>query len=176
MRMRSGDPDAYADLVRNHARAAYQTAVVFGAGADAEDVVQIAFVKAYDGLPRFRDGAPFRPWLLRVVVNEAKNLARSNGRARRAWRRHALLEIDVPPSDPDSAAHSAERREALVQAIRELPPTYQQVIACRYLLDLDEQETAEVLGWPRGTVKSRLSRGLRRLRSILDDWEGDHDG
>jgi RNA polymerase sigma factor (sigma-70 family) len=174
-RVRSGDPDSYAQLVRIHARAAYRTAVVFGAGVDAEDVVQIAFVKAYEGLPRFRDGAPFRPWLLRIVVNEAKNLARSNGRAKRAWHRHVQLEIDVPPSDPDRVALSADRRRALVHAIRELPPTYQQVVACRYFLDLDEQETAKVLGWPRGTVKSRLFRALLRLREILDDGLGDHD-
>ena len=160
--------------MRRYQDVALRTAYLVCPEADADDAVQEAFLKAYAALPRFREGAPFRPWLLRIVVNEAKNLARSNGRAKRAWHRHVLLEIEMPPSDPDSVALSAERRGALVQAVRELPPAYQQVVACRYFLDLDEQETAKVLGWPRGTVKSRLSRALRRLREILDG-QGNHD-
>ena len=90
-RVREGDRDAYAELVHRHAPVALRTATLLGAGADAEDVVQEAFVKAYGALGRFRDGAAFRPWLLRIVANETENLHRSAGRRaareRSAWER-----------------------------------------------------------------------------------------
>lgn len=171
-RVLSGDLDRYADLVRTHTAAAYRTAVLFGAGADAEDVVQNAFVKAYQALPGFRDGAAFRPWLLRIVANEAKNGARANGRGRRATIRYAELGMQdfLAPErqEPEASALGAERRRDLVAAVRRLPAAQQLVIACRYFLDLDEKETARVLRWPRGTVKSRSSRALQRLRDDLD--------
>lgn len=174
MRARAGDQDAYALLVRAHAADAYRAAAFLGAGAEAEDVVQVAFVKAYEALPRFRPGAPFRPWLLRIVGNEAKNMARSNGRGRRAAARLAVLDGEVPVADPGVSALSRERRDELVTAVRTLPVAQQRVVACRYFLDLDEKETADVLGLPKGTVKSRLSRALRHLRELLDE-EADDD-
>ena len=82
-RVRGGDRDAYAELVRRHAPVAMRTAALLGAGGDAEDVVQEAFVKAYAALDRFRPGAPFRPWLLRIVANETRNLHRVRGPPRR---------------------------------------------------------------------------------------------
>ena len=78
VRVRSGEVDAYAELVRRHAPMALRTATLLGAGPAAEDVVQEAFVKAYRTLGRFRDQAPFRPWLLRIVANESHNLHRSS--------------------------------------------------------------------------------------------------
>lgn len=133
--------------------------------------MQLAFVKAYRQLASFRDGAPFRPWLLRIVVNEAKNVARAAKRHRTATERSAILDgVSVgAPTDPASDALSNERRAELLAAVRELPEQQQRVVVCRYLLDLDEQETATVLGWPRGTVKSRLHRALRRLHGSLSD-------
>jgi DNA-directed RNA polymerase specialized sigma24 family protein len=87
--VRAGDREAYAVLVRLYAVAARRAAVLFGAGPDAEDVVQTAFLKAYHAFSRFQDGAEFRPWLLRIVINEAKNAARANG-----WRQPR------PPGSP----------------------------------------------------------------------------
>lgn len=81
-RVRAGEAEAYAQLVRAHTGVALRAAVAFGAGADAEDVVQSAFLKAYQSLGGFREGAAFRPWLLRIVVNETRNTVRSAGRAR----------------------------------------------------------------------------------------------
>ena len=86
-RARSGDLDAYEVLVTRYSAVAHRTAVLLGAGADAEDVVQDSFVKAFGALDRFRAGAPFRPWLLKIVVNETKNLHR--GRRRRTGGRAA---------------------------------------------------------------------------------------
>lgn len=174
-RVLTGDLDAYAELVRRHAAAAHRAAMLFGAGSDAEDVVQVAFVKAYEALPRFRDGAAFRPWLLRIVVNEAKNAARAQHRGRRALNRLAILDGQLFAPDPAAATISDEDRRELIRAVRQLSRSQQNVVACRYFLELNEQETARVLGLPRGTVKSRLSRALRRLREQLDDVEVDDE-
>ncbi|WSM88290.1 sigma-70 family RNA polymerase sigma factor [Actinacidiphila glaucinigra] len=169
-RVRAGEREAYAELVRLHADVAHRTAVLLGAGADAEDVVQVSFVKAYRALATFRDGAAFRPWLLRIVANEARNAGRAARRLRSAVERNAVLEA-LPPAadDPESLAVSRERRTELLAAVRTLSEPHRLVVTCRYLLDLDEEETATVLGWPRGTVKSRLHRALARLRAVLGE-------
>ncbi|WP_083459433.1 sigma-70 family RNA polymerase sigma factor [Jiangella muralis] len=169
-RVRAGDSDAYAVLVRRHAADARRLAVMAGAGPDADDVVQQAFVKAYRTIGTFRDGAPFRPWLLRIVLNEARNNARAARRYRAAADRSFLLDAaaaGLAVDDPAATALTGERRAELVAALRSLPEAQRRVVVCRYLLDLDEEETATVLGWPRGTVKSRLYRALRRLRTEL---------
>ena len=169
-RVRGGDSEAYAELVRRHAPVALRTAALLGAGPDAEDVVQEAFVKAYAQLGSFRTGAPFRPWLLRIVTNETRNLHRGTGRRRErerlTWARTQRLLLS---SDPVDSALSSERSRTLVAALSSLAERDRQVIVCRYLLDLDEPESATVLGWPRGTVKSRLSRALGRLQALLEE-------
>jgi RNA polymerase sigma factor (sigma-70 family) len=142
--------------------------VILGAGADADDVVQEAFVKAYKALGGFREDATFRPWLLRIVANETRNVVRS--RTRRS-RREELAALPDVVLDPAEEAVSLERRTELLTAVRTLPDPMRLVVTCRYLLDLDEQETAVVLGWPRGTVKSRLHRALGRLREALPEKE-----
>lgn len=147
---------------------AVRTAALLGAGADAEDVVQDAFVKAYRSLHRFRRDAPFRPWLLRIVANETRNLHRSAGR--RTAREQRAWEVTVPvliEEDPADVALSRDRRAELVRGLGALSAPHREVVTCRFLLDLDEAETAAVLGWPRGTVKSRLHRALARLRDEL---------
>jgi RNA polymerase sigma factor (sigma-70 family) len=175
--VRGGDADAYAELVRRHAPVALRTARLLGAGADAEDAVQEAFVKAYAALDRFEAGAPFRPWLLRILSNEIRNLHRAAGRRsareRSAWERTEPLLATPEADDPAAAALSGERRAALLRGLAALPEPQRQVVTCRYLLDLDAAETAAVLGWPAGTVKSRLHRALARLSAVLADQAGD---
>ncbi|HEX2755800.1 MAG TPA: sigma-70 family RNA polymerase sigma factor [Candidatus Limnocylindrales bacterium] len=159
---------AYEDLVRRHQAVAVRTAHLFAPDGDAEDAVQEAFVKAHAALGRFRAGAPFRPWLLRIVANEARNRRRSAGR------RAGLVLRSVEDRRPDDAAPSPEsailvdeRRLWLLAGVNALRDEDRDVIAARYFLDLSEAETSEILGLPRGTVKSRLSRGLVRLREQL---------
>ncbi|OEJ29436.1 siderophore-interacting protein [Streptomyces agglomeratus] len=176
-RVRSGEPEAYAELVRAHTGIALRAAVALGAGADAEDVVQAAFFKAYQSLGSFRDGSAFRPWLLRIVVNETRNTLRSAGRLQAATGREAALlgagPVIPESADPAVAALAEERRAQLLAALDELNDDQRRVVTYRYLLEMDEAETAEALGWPRGTVKSRLNRGLRKLGRILPGaWEG----
>lgn len=169
--MRDGDTDAYAELVRRHAPIALRAAALLGAGPDAEDVVQEAFVKAYTALGRFREGEAFRPWLLRIVANETKNLHRAAGRRqareRSAWAQTEPLLLAAGIDDPATAALTGERRAEVTRGLGALPEDHRRVVTCRYLLELDEAETAAVLGWPRGTVKSRLHRALARLAAEL---------
>ncbi|GAA1153802.1 SigE family RNA polymerase sigma factor [Nocardioides aquiterrae] len=171
--MRSGDLDAYAELVTRHAPMAVRTATLLGAGTDAEDVVQEAFVKAYRSLGRFRDGAELRPWLLRIVANETRNHHRAS--VRRGARERAVA-LPAELLDPGEAVADHEAKERLLAAVAGLPDRLRVVVTCRYLLELDEAETATTLGLPRGTVKSRLSRGLARLRAELVEAgrEADH--
>jgi RNA polymerase sigma-70 factor (ECF subfamily) len=163
-RARAGDPDAYAVLVRRHAPMAMRTAALLGAGSSTEDVVQEALVKAYRSLDGFRDDLAFRPWLLRIVANEARNVHRS------FVRRSAREQRAIPPEllDPAGEVVHREAKEQLLRAVGRLPDKLRAAVTCRYLLELDEAETAVVLGVPRGTVKSRLSRGLERLRTELE--------
>ncbi|MFF2020660.1 RNA polymerase sigma factor [Streptomyces sp. NPDC058171] len=170
-RVRSGDPGAYAELVRAHTPIALRAARALGAGADAEDVVQQAFLKAYYSLDRFDAGRAFRPWLLRIVTNETNNTVRGAVRRRLVHDGESALSTAAPPvpesADPAAAALSSERNRALRAAVRQLSDPHRLVVTYRYLLEMDEAETAEALGWPRGTVKSRLARALRKLGRLL---------
>lgn len=168
-RARGGDVDAYADLVRAHQAVAFRTALLIcGDEADAEEAAQDGFVKAHRALPRFRAGEPVRPWLLTIVANEARNRRRAAGRRAAATLRLAAVE---PPqgASPEGSLLAAERRGALLAGLGSLRGEDRLVIGCRYLLELSEAETAAALGVRPGTVKSRLSRALGRLREVLDD-------
>jgi RNA polymerase sigma-70 factor (ECF subfamily) len=170
VRAKHGDAAAYEELVRMHQAIAFRVALVAaGDRGDAEEAVQDGFVKAYRALGRFREGAPFRPWLLRIVANEARNRRRSSGRrAGLALRAAAAASGDAAPS-PEAAALSGERRDALLTALGSLEERDRAVLVHRFLLDLGEEETATALGVRRGTVKSRTARALERLRGVLGE-------
>lgn len=169
-RAREGDVDAYAALLAAHRDAARRLAAVVGGAGDADEVAQDAFVKAWYGLPSFRDGAAFRPWLLRIVVNEARNRRRAAGRRAghelRFAADRAMQAGETAPS-PEAAVLVAESRRSVLAALDALPDRQRDVVACRHLLGLSEQETAAVLGLAPGTVKSRTSRALRRMQRTL---------
>ncbi|MEU6125285.1 sigma-70 family RNA polymerase sigma factor [Streptomyces sp. NPDC047123] len=179
-RVRAGEAEAYAELVRAFTGIALRAAVALGAGSDAEDVVQQAFFKAYCSLGRFRDGSAFKPWLLAIVANETRNTVRSAVRQRSVVGREAALaeaEPLIPESaDPAVAALADERRAALLAAVDRLGDDHRLVVTYRYLLEMDEAETAQALGWPRGTVKSRLNRALRKLGDLLSEVGGEGRG
>jgi len=170
-RAKRGDVGAYEELVRRHQSLAARTAyVITGQAADAQDAVQEAFVKAYRSLGRFREGAAFRPWLLRIVANEARNRLRSAARRERLALRAAA---EVRPGDavpsPEAALLTREENDRLLAAVERLSDEHRDAVACRYFLELSEQETASALGVRRGTVKSRVSRALERLREELGE-------
>ncbi len=157
-----------------HQTLAFRTAyLITGNAADAEEAAQDGFIKAYRALARFRSGEPWRPWLLRIVANEAKNRRRSAGRRATLALRAAEESRpgDAVPS-PEAAVLSAERHEVLVQALNGLREEERLVVSYRYLLGFSEEETASALGVRKGTVKSRLSRALGHLREQIGEQNG----
>ena len=159
-----GDGDAYASLVRAHQDIAFRTAMLITQNAaEAEEAAQDAFVKAWRALGGFRTGEPLRPWLLTIVANEARNRRRSAGR-RSALALRAAEPERVEDRSAEAQVIAAESRTALLGALSRLRDDDRLVLGCRYLLELSEAETAAALGVRPGTVKSRTSRALARLR------------
>ena len=168
-RAKRGDGAAFGTLVRDHQEIAFRTAyLITRNAADAEDAAQAGLVNAFYALPRFRRGAPLRPWLLTIVANEARNRRRAAGRRESLALRtaHDLPSGGAAPS-PEGSLLAAEERAELLSALETLREEERLVLSCRYLLDLSEEETAAALGIRRGTVKSRTARALERLRARL---------
>lgn len=167
---REGDRDAFAALIERHRQVAFRVAyLVTGSAADAEDAAQEGFVKAYLGLNRFRPGAAFRPWLLTIVANEARNRRRAEGRRlhyHATAARQSPLNVAAP--SPEGSFELAESGERLLAAVNALPEIERLVVGLRYFLELSEKETAAAADVPQGTVKSRLSRALARLRDVME--------
>ena len=162
--------------MRDHQEIAFRVAYLITRSApDAEDVTQEAFVKAWRALDRFRTDAPFRPWLLRIVANEARNRVRSNRRRRQVpgWdsgpgQPPAPPEPVDPAPSPEQRMLASDDRRSLLAALESMRDEDRLIIGARYLLELSEAETAEAFGIPKGTVKSRLSRAMTRLRATLE--------
>jgi RNA polymerase sigma-70 factor (ECF subfamily) len=168
-RAKNGDVNAYEALVQQYQQLAFRVAYqVTGDAAEAEDAAQEAFVNAYYALARFRIGAPFKPWLCRIVANEARN-RRTSARRRTVLAERALVGQSSGDSaqSPEAAAEANEFRSTLVATLRTLREDDRLILAYRLFFDLSEAEMAEALDCPRGTVKSRLSRALARLRAAL---------
>ena len=156
--------------MRAHQGIAFRTAFLIARDpSDAEEAAQDGFVKAYRALGRFRRGAPFRPWLLQIVANEARNRRRSAGRRTNLALRLAdeARPGDAVPS-PEAALLSDERRAELLAAVETLREEERLVVSCRFFLGLSEDETAQTLGLKLGTVKSRTSRALAQLREEVE--------
>ncbi len=155
-----GSGDALAELYALHWPRAHRAAylVVHDAGA-AEDIAQDAFLAAVDALDRFDRRRPFGPWLHRIVINRAVD-----------WgRREALRRSAGDPADhaPPTAAPEAIGGE-LMPALAQLPPEQRAVVVLRHLLEYTPGEIAGMLELPRGTVNSRLRRGLDQLRDLIE--------
>jgi RNA polymerase sigma-70 factor (ECF subfamily) len=160
---RQGDNAAWEILVRQHQEAAFRLAyLLLGDGAEAEEAAQEAFVRAYLALDRFDESRPFRPWLLSIVANLARNQRRKLGRY---W---AMVQRWWQANEASSSTGRRDDADLLWQAVRQLRPAAQEIIYCRYFLALSEAETADVLHIRPGTVKSRLHRALQQLRMIIE--------
>ena len=153
-----GDASGIEALFRLHWPRAHRAAylVVHDASA-AEDIAQEAFLAAVRNLDRFDRKRPFGPWLHRIVVNRAIDWTR----ARQLRAESELLDVVAAPDEPGSLD------DALLGALAALPPDHRAVIVLRHLLDYTPGEIAELLGLPRGTVNSRLRRGLDSLEESV---------
>ncbi len=168
-RARAGDVTAYGHLVERYQEIAFRIAyLITGSPTDAEDAAQAGFLKAYAALGRFRTGAPLRPWLLRIVANEARNRRRHERRQTRLLPRVGAAEArrDAGPSAEEMVLADETHRQ-VNEALWRLRDDERLAIFTRFFLDLSEAEAAVALGCPAGTVKSRLSRGLAHLRLDL---------
>ena len=165
---RGGDVAAYERLVRAHQQIAFRTAyAITGDATEAEDAAQEGFVKAYRAMSSFRSGAPFRPWLLAIVANEARNRRKAAGRRASLAFRAADEGWGTSDVSPEASALTGERKRELLAVLNGMAEDDRRVIACRYFLDLSEEEMASTLDVARGTVKSRLSRAMSRLRALM---------
>lgn len=157
---------AWTQLIHHHQEPAFRLAyLMLGDARDAEDVLQEALLRAYLSLDKFDTTRPFRPWLLSIVANLARNRKRAIGRywymIQRWWQQRDPAESEPPPNlNQDSAA--------LWSAVQQLPSAGQEVIYMRYFLGLSVEETAAALDIKAGTVKSRSSRALTQLRGIIE--------
>ena len=170
LRAQRGDTRAFEEIVRSYQDIAFRVAyLVSGDAAEAEDAAQEGFVKAWRAFARFRPDAPLSPWLLRIVANEARNRRRAAGRRARlvqSAEREASSGGAAP--SPEATLLTGDERRRLLAALDELPDPFRLALACRYLLELTEEETAAALDVRRGTVKSRTARGLERLKEAYD--------
>jgi RNA polymerase sigma-70 factor (ECF subfamily) len=165
---RRGSEDAVAQLFRRHWRDLHRAALLItGDRAAAEDIAQEAFLAALRALPRFDVRRPLRPWLHRIAVNRAID-----------WSRARSLRREVIGGQPDAAAGRTEDGDShrqpllsdpVVAALLELAVEQRAVIVLRHVLELTPGEIAIVLDLPRGTVNSRLRRGLDLVGEVLGE-------
>ena len=153
-----GSREALAALYEAHWERAHRAAylVVHDAGA-AEDIAQDAFLAAVDALDRFDRRRPFGPWLHRIVINRAID-----------WGRREALRRSAGEPDDEPAPPQAQISSELVPALAQLAPEQRAVVVLRHLLEYTPGEIARMLELPRGTVNSRLRRGLDQLRDLLE--------
>lgn len=166
-RATQGDAMAWAELVRQHQEAVFRLAyLLLGDADDAADVAQEVFLRAWRGLGRFDAGRPLRPWLLEITRNQCFNWRRSARRYLAALGRWGATQ--PVRADPGEQFTQVWQATALWQAVRRLRPPDQEVIYLRCFLELSVEETAAALQVAPGTVKSRLSRALERLRNLIE--------
>ena len=168
VRARKDDRLAFGELIRRHQHSALRVAaVISGSTEEAKDIVQDAFVNIHRKLDSYRGTGSVRSWMLRVVANHAKNHVRSRVRRIRREDRHAglLLRVD---DDTEQAAVRHIENFAVAEALSRLQPHDREILGCRFVAELSEAETAEVLDVAIGTVKSRTSRALAKLQSELE--------
>ena len=168
-RAAAGDHEAYATLVRPHERIAHRVAAgITGWNVDAQEAVQNAHVKAYRSLRTFRAGAAFRPWLLRIVINEAHNV-------RRAERRHeglgarAATQHRTPAAGADEAVVAREEVATVLRALAQLSDVDRLVVVLRYFAELPDDQAAALADVSTGTYRVRLVRARRRLQALLEE-------
>lgn len=171
-RAKRGDTAAFEALVNHHAQLVYNLALrTLQNQQEAEDVAQEAFVRAWRGLPRFREQARFQTWLYRIVTNLCYN------RLPRLRRELEALPQDEVDSLPDTqqgvetAVISHQQQQQLQQAIDHLPESYRMLITLRHLQQMSYDEIAAVMDMPLGTVKTGIFRARRQLRQMINDYE-----
>lgn len=166
-RILDGDESAWRNLIDEHQEAVFRLVyLILGDADDAKDVTQEAFIRAYDNFARFDPERPFRPWVYRIATRLAYNHHRSLGRHWAALKRFGRTRTEQS-EHPESLSIQQMEAQTLREAVSRLKRRDQEVLYMRYFLDLTIDETAQSLEIPAGTVKSRQSRALERLKGII---------
>jgi RNA polymerase sigma-70 factor (ECF subfamily) len=178
--LKQGDISGLEALVQSYYVPAVRTAYFVSLDrALAEDVAQAAFLHAYEHVDQFDAARPFKPWFLRIVLNDARMAMRKETRtvtlaSLATGDEYAPLLLEIPASNPDldQLLIDAETTAAVWAALGKLSPEQRAAIVLRYYLSLSENEMSAYLDCTPGTVKSRLHRAKRRLRQLLPAWLG----
>src|SRR5919106_3416611 len=171
---REGDRAAFDELVRRTYVDTYTLAVrLTGNEEDARDVVQEAYLRAWKGIRRFRGDAQFSTWMYRITANAAATLVQK----RRRRRVESLETVDEPieaslEAQPQAAVEAGVGMEALARAVEALPPKLRAIVVLKDVYGLPHEAIAEELGISVAAAKVRLHRGRKRLRELLDEYEG----
>jgi len=177
-RARRGDQEAFRQLWETHHAVAMAVALrLCHHRSIAEEITQGAFLLAWRGLPRFQAGNPFRPWLMRILYRHALDVMEQQRTYQRPISLEEFVELERQPASSTRMAvvdlqEQVAQREEIRQALAQLSADQRRVVALRYGADLTEADIAQVLGWPVGTVKSRLNRARERLRLLLKSERG----
>lgn len=168
------DEAAWEALMRAHQEAVFRLAYLFtGDAHDAQDVTQETFLRAFRHIDQFEIGRAFRPWVLSIAANLARNHLRGINRYLAVLQRMARRDpAFISATAPDAAGEG----QSVWQDVRRLSLDDQQILYLRYFLELSEEETGAALQIPTGTVKSRLHRALKRLRSTLEEKDINRQG
>jgi RNA polymerase sigma-70 factor (ECF subfamily) len=168
-----GNAEAFGQLVQRHQHRLYNAAYRFlDSAEDAQDVVQEAFLSAYQALDSFKGGAQFFTWLYRIAMNHAIDLRRKR---KAVLRFDGQVEEDSHPADPSPVARpeaALEQSEdvALLRAgLARLSPEHRMVLLLKDLDGMKYEDMAEVLAVPIGTIRSRLHRARLELRQVLEE-------
>ena len=170
--LKQGDLAGMEELVQHNQVEAVQTAyLIVGDRSMAEDIAQAAFLKAVERIHQFKDGLPFRPWILRIVTNDA---IKASSRAKRHLSLDEAQESGALPAwlrdsrpSPEELADTAENRRMVWDALQQLTPKQRAVAVMRYFLDMKDREISKELDRPLSSVKWSIHAAKKRLRLIL---------
>lgn len=171
-RCQHGDPLAIEVLIRRYQNYVFRLCyLVMRNEQDAEDITQETFVRAFRALPRFeiREGTSFEAWLYRVAVNACRSRMRRRWYQVLPWPDPAPQIASEPEEQPERRLMRGERRDQVLAAIDCLGDKHRLVVILRYYGGLSNEEIAQALGIPCGTVRSRLHVARRRLRELLTE-------
>jgi len=166
IRTRAGDPDAFGILVSRYYDACWRFAYhMTGERAEAEDVLQDAFLRAYLAIGRYDERDQFRGWLFRILTNQCRNALTSRGRRTRRFVQDEIA-LESAPAPPLGLATGVEDA-ALVRALSQLDPLQREALLLKYAEGLEYGEMSAMTGAGESALKMRVKRGSERLRTLL---------
>lgn len=171
-RTRNGDSDAFGKLVARYYDGCWRFAYnMLGERADAEDVLQETFIRAYLALGRYDERDQFRGWLFRILTNQCRNALTSRGRRGRRFIQDDVA-IEGAPAPPDAALPGIQDA-ALARALAQLDPSQREAVLLKYAEGLEYTEMAAMTGVGESALKMRVKRGSERLRGLLSQEPAD---